>query len=319
MSQFDNPASLSDGDFAEAMLHADDVRVDAPRAYRALLTRSRMRRKSTLRFLSVAAVAASLLIVCSIFPVGSYARQFLAIFQPREFVPLYLDHSDRRALAGAPSLFDFGKGRVLVPMSRVRKATPQGLTAAGFDPKLPPATLTSTFSIAYYFLPAGHAEFTFERSRLTTYERRSKRSLPAMPENVNGTLVRVTSGPGAIIDYERPSGQQFTIVELRAPSVTSSGASMATIEKYLTSMPGIPPDVAQQLNDLANPASMLPVPIQADKNTAWTETIGGAKALAIGDQTGLGSALVWRSHDIVYVVAGSIAVSEAKALANGIE
>jgi hypothetical protein len=64
---------------------------------------------------------------------------------------------------------------------------------------------------------------------------------------------------------------------------------------------------------------MLPVPIQADKNTAWTETIGGAKALAIGDQTGLGSALIWRSNDIVYVVAGSIAVSEAKALANGIQ
>ncbi len=319
MPQFDKPTSPGDAEFAAAMLHAGDVRVDASRAYRSLVTRSNTRRQSTRRFAFFAAVAASLLIVCLIVPVGLYARQLLSIFEPREFVPLYIDHADRRALADAPSLADFGTGRVLVPMSRVRKASPQAVTAAGFDVKLPSETLTSGFGRTYYFLPTGHAKFTFERSRLTTYELRSKRTLPAMPENVNGTLVRVTSGPGAIVEYKRSNGQQFAIVELRAPTVTSSGASMAAIEKYLTSMPGIPPDIAQQLHDLANPASMLPVPIQADKNTAWTETIGSAKALAIGDQTGLGSALIWRSNDIVYVVAGSIAVSEAKALANGIQ
>ena len=319
MSQFDNPTSLGDGDFAQAMLQTDDLRVDAPRAYRALVTRSQMRRQSTRRFAFFAALAASLLIACVILPVGSYAGQFLAIFEPRQFVPLYISGSDQHALAGAPKLQDLGTGRVLAAMSRVRKASVGAIAAAGFDPKVPAAASTPASTVAYYFLPAGHAEFTFQRSRVTAYERRSGRRLPAMPENVNGTLVRVTNGPGALIEYKRSNGQQFSIIELRAPSVTSGGASMATIEKYLASMPGVPLDVSRQLSDLANPASMLPVPIQADKNTAWTETIGGAKALAIGDQTGLGSALVWRSNDIVYVVAGSIAISEAKALANGIQ
>jgi hypothetical protein len=317
--QFDKPTPLGDGDFAEAMLQTDDVRVDASRAYRSLVMRSHVRRQSTRRFAFFAAVAASLLIACAILPVGSYAGQFLAIFEPRQFVPLYINGSDRHALAGAPTLQDLGTGRVRTSMSRVRKASVEAIVAAGFDPKVPPAALTSASAVAYYFLPAGHAEFTFQRSRVSAYERHSGRRLPVMPENVDGALVRVTSGPGAVIEYKRSNGQRFSVVELRAPVVTSSGASMATIENYLASMPGVPLDVSRQLSDLANPASMLPVPIQADKNTAWTETIGGAKALAIGDQTGLGSALLWRSNDIVYVVAGSIAVSEAKALANGIE
>ncbi len=319
MPQFDKPTSLGDGAFAEAMLQTDDVRVDASRAYRSLLTRSHMRRQSTRRFAFFAAVAASLLIACAILPVRSHAGQFLAIFEPRQFVPLYFSGEDRHTLAGAPTLQDLGSGRVRTPMSRVRKASAEAIAAAGFDPKVPPAALTSGATVAYYFLPAGHAEFTFQRSRVSAYERRSGRLLPAMPESVGGTLVRVTSGPGAVIEYKRSNGQQFSVVELRAPAVTSSGASMAAIERYLASMPGVPLDVSRQLNELANPASMLPVPIQADKNTAWTETIGGAKALAIGDQTGLGSALVWRSNDIVYVVAGSIAISEAQAMANGIE
>lgn len=319
MPQFDNPASPGDGDFAEAMLQTDDVRVDAARAYRALVTRSHARQRSMRRFAFFTAAAALLLIACTVLPVGSYARQFLAIFEPREFVPLYISGSDRRALAGTPKLQDLGTGRVITPMSRVRKASLEAIAAAGFDPKVPAAALTTASTVGYYFLPAGHAEFTFQRSRISAYERRLGRRLPAMPENVDGTVVRVTSGPGAVIEYKRSNGQQFSLIELRAPAVTSSGASMATIENYLASMPGVPLDVSHQLSDLANPASMLPVPIQADKNTAWTETIGKEKGLAVGDQTGLGSALVWRSNDIVYVVGGSIAVSEAKALANGIE
>jgi hypothetical protein len=319
VSQSDKPTPLGDGAFAEAMLQSDDVRVDASRAYGAFVARSHMRREAARRFVFLAAVAASLLVICTIVPVGSYARQFLAIFEPREFVPLYISRSDRRALAGTPTLNDLGTGRVNTPMSRVRKASAEAIADAGFDPKLPPAALASASTVAYYFLPAGHAEFTFQRSRVAAYERHSGRHLPAMPENVDGTLVRVTSGPGAVVEYKRSNGQQFSIIELRAPAVTSSGASMATIENYLASMPGVPHDVSKQLSDLASPASMLPVPIQADKNTARTESIAGAQALVIGDQTGLGSALVWRSNDIVYVVGGSIAVSEAKALANGIE
>jgi hypothetical protein len=319
MPLYDRHAALSDSDFATSMFETGAVSVDPERAYRTLVTRSQLRARSVRRIAVLAGLAAAFVIACITLPIGSYAGQFLAIFEPREFVPLYVTPADRRHMRGVAAITDLGRVRWIQPMSRVRMDSARAVADAGFRPKLPPETLTGADKVDYYFLPLGLAGFSFQQSRVLAFERRSGHPLPPLPANLDGALVRVSSGPGAVIEYKRPNGQTFSIVEMGAPVITSSGASMAEIEKYMASLPGVPSGVAEQLESLANPSSMFPVPLRANKEAATTATIDGAKALVVGDQTELGSAVVWQAGGIVYTVAGSIGISEAIALANALE
>jgi hypothetical protein len=299
------------------MLQDEEFVVDVTTGYRRILVRARQRALNTRRIAYALVSAAAITLAFLVLPVGSYARQFLAIFEPREFVPIYLTSVDRKQMR-EPAIANLGRLRFVRTMSRVAMVSPQAIADAGFQPRLPPAKALAA-TARYYFLPAGRADFSFDRSRAAAYESRSGRRLPPMPPELNDASIRVTSGPGMVADFKRANGQMFTIVELHAPIVSSTGASMAEIEKYLASLPGTPGDVSGQLKSLTSPSTMLPVPLNARSNSVSTVYIGGAKALAVGDETGLGSGLLWQSQGIIYSISGTIDISEATKLANALE
>jgi hypothetical protein len=310
-------ALSNDAAFAQAMLRSDELAIDVPSGYRRVIDRANRRTLATRRIAYGLAAAAAVVLAIVVLPVGSYARQFLAIFEPREFVPIYLTGVDRKQLH-EPSIAHLGRLRVVRKMSRVEMASPQAIADAGFQPRLPPASALAA-TPRYYFLPAGRLDFSFDRSRAAAYESRSGTRMPPLPDELANASIRVTSGPGMVAEFKRANGQIFTIVELHGPIVSSTGASMAEIEKYLASLPGVPTDVSNQMQGLASPSTMFPVPVNARSNSASTVYIGGAKALAAGDETGLGSGLLWQSHGIVYSISGTLKMSEATKLANALE
>jgi hypothetical protein len=316
MSRYDS-APISDAAFARALLQTEEPVVDVDAGYGRVLVRARRRALATRRIAYGLAAAAAVTLAFLVLPVGSYARQFLAIFEPREFVPIYLSQNDSKQLRDR-AFFNVGQVRFVKSMSRVRMASPAAIAAAGFQPRLPSAAALAAAS-RYFYLPAGRVEFTFERSRATAYERRAGRQLPPMPASIDGTHLIATSGPGMVAEFERPNGQAFTIVELRAPVVHSSGASMGEIERYVSSLPGVPRNVAAQLNDLESPSTMLPIPLRVNPKAASTLDVRGAKALAFGDDTGMGSGIIWQSDNVVYAISGTIGISEAEKLANDVQ
>jgi len=316
MSHCDDTLS-NDAAFVRAMLEDERVEVDVPAGYRRVLVRAHRRALNTRRIAYGLAAAAAVTLAFLLLPVGSYARQFLSIFEPREFVPIYLTSVDRKQMR-EPVIANLGRVRFVRNMSRVAMVSPQAVADAGFQPRLPPPTALAA-TAHYYFLPAGRVDLSFDRSRAAVYERRSGRRLPPMPVELNDANIRVTSGPGMVADFKRANGQMFTIVELHAPIVSSTGASMAEIENYLASLPGIPGDVSSQLESLTSPSTMFPVPLNVRSNAVSTVYVRGAKALAVGDETGLGSGILWQSRGIIYGISGTIDISEATKLANAIE
>jgi hypothetical protein len=307
----------NDAAFVRTMLQDEAYAVDVTAGYRRVLLRGRRRALDTRRIAYGLAAAVAVTLAFFLLPVGSYARQFLAIFEPSEFVPIYLTSVDRKQM-GEPAIANLGHLRIVRTMSRVAMVSPQAIAGAGFRPRLPSATALAA-TAHYYFLPAARVDFSFDRSRAAAYENRSGRRLPPMPADLNEARIRVTSGPGMVADFKRANGQMFTIVELHAPIVSSTGASMAEIENYLASLPGVPGDVSDQLKSLTSPSTMFPVPLNARSNAVSTIYVRGAKALAVGDETGLGSGILWQSQGIIYSVSGTIDISEATKLANALE
>jgi hypothetical protein len=110
----------------------------------------------------------------------------------------------------------------------------------------------------------------------------------------------------------------FELVEAQAPRVTSTGASLETLERYLLAMPNVSPNLAAQLRALGDIQNTVPVPVVIDKQTARSVSIQGAKGLAVGDNTGLGAGVMWQKNGIIYVVAGPLSMDEVMSVANGL-
>ncbi len=76
------------------------------------------------------------------------------------------------------------------------------------------------------------------------------------------------------------------------------GATLEEVREYLLSVPGgMPAELSRQLRALDRWESTLPIPVPVGK-IAWRETtIHGGQGLVLTDNTGLGSAALWRQPD----------------------
>jgi len=320
-----------DAAFARRLFGTDEPDVDLGTAYESVVARARPNRprwRSGAAGLAVAAAFAAALLLT---PLGGYAMQLLTIFEPKEFVPIAISSKDAAAMRRMPSLASFGTvtssaNRSLRGVASLAAAR----TTAGFAPRqagnarsLPPGPVT------YFVLPPGTVAFTFSAAKARAYEHRFHRHLPPMPPGLDGTTIRMSLGAGIVSAYG-PLAKNLkkvrraelvdgvAIVQTRAPQITSSGASIATLENYLLSMPDVPADVAAQLRAIADPSDAMPIPFRIDKTSATTVAVDGTHGLAIGDQTGLGSGILWQKGGMVYAIGGSLTASDALALANAL-
>ncbi len=110
-------------------------------------------------------------------------------------------------------------------------------------------------------------------------------------------------------------GRPFSLVRAAEKKVTSP--SVADIKSALLAQPGLSPAVRSAIASIDNPTGNLPIPIPAQVN-AHQVKVGGAKATAFGDNTGLGSAVIWIRGGRVYAVAGTVAEDQVLAVANSL-
>ena len=185
-------------------------------------------------------------------------------------------------------------------------------------------------NVTYVAMSQAVAVFTFDASKASAAAAARGNTLPALPKGMDGAQLTVTVGPaiGEVFgNMQQPSGSDVSQVELpqlvvgqsSAPTATSTQVSLQQMESYLLSLPGISDQLKAAIKAIGDPSTTLPIPIPVQYATSTTVTVQGVKGVALGDNTGVGSAVIWVKNHVVYAVAGSIKQSDAINIANNLK
>jgi hypothetical protein len=132
-----------------------------------------------------------------------------------------------------------------------------------------------------------------------------------------GTADTAAGSTASAFDPLSMSLPDVAVVQMKSPTVTSSGASVQQIEDYLISLPGFPQDLAAQIRSIGDPTTTLPVPVPTGQQSHQVD-IQGVKGLFVGDSTGLGSGMIWSKGGVLYAAVGTMTESEITGVAGSL-
>jgi hypothetical protein len=261
-------------------------------------------------------------------PLAAHADP-LSVFQPTAVRAISVTPADARALRALPPLEAFGtvRGTRSPGLDEVASAS-EAAQDAGFALRLPvgvPAALAR--DVRYQVTGRVRTSFTFDRAKAGAWAREHKVALGPLPPGLDGATYTATLRPVAIVTYGTPPngrkgdrgvrrGSFLAVVQAPVPTVTSSGATLQALADWFAAQPGVSKHLVAQIRAIGDPAQTLPIPIRFDKQTASPVAVDGVQGLAIGDETGIGSAVVWTKDGKLYAVGGTLTQSQVLALAD---
>ena len=329
-------AVADDAHQAEGLLAGPALTVDSAAAYRAVTAapNAKPRFGFALPILLPAArpayagLIAAMLVVAMV--VSAYATGVLNVFQPKTVEPVPISVADLQALS---ALADYGtltwttepQPQIVVTAAEAEKVTGLHAPVVG---QLPSGVSTN---VTYGAIPKAVAVFTFDAAKAAAAAERSGKKLPALPAGMDGAKLTVTGGPAIFEVYgnlsatptQSSSGSasdinlpQLIVAASTAPTVTSTQVTTQQLVNYLLSVPGISPELASTIKSLKDPSSTLLIPVPIQYATSTKVTVQGQQGVALGDNTGLGSAVIWIKGGIVYGVVATLKQSEVLTIAN---
>lgn len=276
--------------------------------------------------------AAALVGIVTLTPVGSLAENAITIFQPQQFATLPISSSTLQGLQGLPDLSSYGTMiySKVTPTQRVDSAT-QASRVTGFPVQTPnalPSSIPST--VQYVVIGEQSASFTFSASKAAVAAVQTHMPIPSMPTDIDGSTLSTTLGPVSVAVYGTSAQKlirtvrlatlfpSLMIVQAPIPRIVSTRATRAELIAYLLAQPGMTPSTAAAIKSIGDLSSTLPLPIPVDRATSQSVNVQGVSGLAVGDNTGLGTAIVWAKDGMVHAVAGILTESNALAIANSL-
>jgi len=292
----------------------------APAGDRVLPTPRHMRRRRWALGLATAPVVAVGLVA------SASAAGWLSIFSPTTVAPITLTAGE---LNGLPDLSGYGRMQVSNPDVHSVAGPAQAAAASGLHLLLAPSLPADVPGhVTWEVIGHGSATFTLDASAAAAAAAKAGRLAPSIPSNLDGTSVTVSAGPAVVAVY---GGNPGTFTEASAsapptlliaqgvrPTAATNGATLAQLEQFLLSQPGISPTLAAEIRAIGQSGSTLPIPILTGSMTSQTVTIDGVKGVAAGDSTGLGAAVIWEKGGIVYAVGGLLPQSEVLDIARSL-
>jgi hypothetical protein len=271
---------------------------------------------------TLAAVALATVLVVGMVVSGA-AANLLTIFEPKQVTAVPVTSTDLQSLQGLPDLSEYGTIRVTTqPVLQSVTDAQAAATASHLQIRQPshlPASVTGLGAFA--IVSQGSGSFTFSAAKAEAAAQRQGKALPAMPANIDGSTLYLTVGPAVVESFGMGPGQQLpslVVAQARVPRVESTGVSVRQLEDYLLSQPGISPGLAAQIRAIGDPSQTLPIPIPAGLATSHSVTVQGTQGLAVGDSSGLGSAVIWVKDGVVYAVGGTLTEAEVLQVANSL-
>jgi hypothetical protein len=282
-------------------------------------------RRPAMRPLAGAAAALALVAALIWTPAASLAQDFIGLFQPTQIATIQTTTAELQSLQGLRQYGVFHRPTI-PPSSTYASALAASaasgmtvLTPAPGTPSLPAETPRFTVQ------PSASASFTFSASRARAAAAARHETIPAMPANIDGSTLDVTVGTTVVTEYGGAASggtdagiPDLLIGQMRAPKVTSTGVSVKELEDYVLSLPEVPSDLAGQIRSIGDPAATLPVPIPVDLVNAQGVNVQGVRGVEVGDNTGLGSGVIWEKDGIIYAVGGPMTETQALQIANSL-
>lgn len=183
-------------------------------------------------------------------------------------------------------------------------ATIAGFTATPLDRELLPPSVTG---------PTEVLAQAPQIVRITFHER------PDVPAEIQGATL-ILQVPGAVVQGVGDPGDGAAMLRGEAGALqvdVEGGPSLGEVREALLSLPGLPKETVAALRAIEDWETTLPLPVAAGE-IVWSETtVNGRPALAFGDESGLGSALVWNDGEHFVGVAGTVPLSQVRNLAEG--
>jgi hypothetical protein len=295
---------------------------------------------------SAAAALVALLFLAT--PLRTLAGNFLEVFEPRSvtFVPVTLD--DMRSLSRMPDLSAYGTSRELVHAQETNAPDARAAsTLARFYVRVPtvgvrpfdalPGQGSSATLNSLRVIGPSAQQFVFSAARARAAAAAKHVVLRPMPAGLDGSALEVDLGSAVVATYlstappsraffakeeARPAARldstPVIVAQMRAPKIFSTGVPVAVLENYLLAQPGFPPRLAAAFRALGDMSTTLPIPIPVDKAYAQPLSVDGMRGIGIGDDTGLGAAVIWQNRGILYAVAGPLAGRDVLAIADSL-
>jgi hypothetical protein len=247
----------------------------------------------------------------------------LPLFQPKTVQPVPVTFADLQSLS---SLSAYGTLTWSTkPQPQVVLTAADAKAVSGLDvpvvAKLP-AGVSST--VTYAAMPKAVAVFTFDAKKAADAAATTGKPLPKLPSGIDGAKLTVTVGPavvevfgnmnassGADSSSQNINLPQLIVAKSAVPVVTSTQVTAKQLEDYILSMPGVSPQLAAAIRSIGDPATTLPIPVPIEYASSTKVSINGDPGVALGDNTGLGSGVIWIHKTNVFVVAGSVKQSVA--------
>lgn len=275
---------------------------------------TRMRRPVT------AAAAAALVFSVVGTPAGrSAASDFLAQFRSERFAPISVNDADAAALGQLEHLGTVSGDLADVqpePVDSISAASSRvGFTVAAPDPGRLPAGVRRTPEVLV--TSPREVRFTFDAEMAARWVQDHGGRGAGVPERFDGASLVVSVPAVVALQYAAADGSPGLIigqarqVEARA----EGGVSFEELRRFLLDLPGLSPSTRAQLAAIDDWKTTLPLPIPAGQ-VQWKRTsVAGADGLLLGDNTGLGSALIWQRDGRIYGVAGPVSAKVVRDVA----
>jgi hypothetical protein len=190
-----------------------------------------------------------------------------------------------------------------------------------------PATLPNGIGhtpTAVKALPPTQVTFTLSAPRANAYFK-SVGSGQTLPASYDGEQL-IVSFPGvALVEYAAVSHGRLYVGQAGQLSVQAAGnATLDQLRDYLLMLPGLSGETAAALQSISAWQTTIPLGIPTDR-AGWTSiTVGGALGgvgVALNDNTGIGSVVVWQRRDGLqsFGVGGwGIKAGDVQAVASGL-
>lgn len=327
-------AVAEDARSVASLLAVPDVRVDVARAFSQVTSAPKAQPRFGIRLplvrstsrslvLAFAAAVAMLGLIVTAVAQGGFSST------PSTVTPVPVTVSDVQALY---QLSDYGTfSWTTQPQLQVLTSADQASAAAGFPlPKVGQLPNGVSSTVTYAAMSKAVATFKFSADKAAAAAAKNGKTLPPMPKGMDGATITATIGPAVAAIYgdlkTPPKGSDITqaglpqlvIAKSVVPTVSSAQVSVKDFEDYLLKQPGISPALADAIRALGTSGTTLPIPVPVQFSSHESTTVQGSPAVALGDNTGLGSGVVWIKGGYVYVVAGTIKKDDAKTIANNL-